>query len=320
MDIGLLTDSVEDLTFDQTLDLANEVGLSCVEFAAGNWSTSPHIDVPALLENRRGRAEFLRSVESRGLRISALNASGNQLHPRDGKRNDKMVRDIIRLAGEFGVTTIVLMSGLPGGTPNDQMPNWITTSWPPETTEMLDYQWNDVAIPYWHDLAAFASANGITRMAIEMHGNQIVFSVPGVLRLRSEIGDIVGANLDPSHLIWMGADPLRAVTALGSAIYYVHAKDTRVEDASAVRSRLEPLTLPFVDERAWNFVTVGRGHDFEWWTTFVDTLASVGYDGTLSIEHEDASVSGVDGVREAAALLHRVLAQRSAVKSSSVSA
>ena len=48
MDIGLLTDSVEDLTFDQTLDLANEVGLSCVEFAAGNWSTSPHIDVPAL--------------------------------------------------------------------------------------------------------------------------------------------------------------------------------------------------------------------------------------------------------------------------------
>ena len=72
---------------------------------------------------------------------------------------------------------------------------------------MLNYQWNDVAIPYWHDLAAFATAHGVTCMAIEMHGNQIVFSVPGVLRLRSEIGDIVGANLDPSHLIWMGADP-----------------------------------------------------------------------------------------------------------------
>jgi sugar phosphate isomerase/epimerase len=111
----------------------------------------------------------------------------------------------------------------------------------------------------------------------------------------------------------MGADPMRAVTALGSALYYVHAKDTRVEDASAVRSRLEPLTLPFVAERAWNFVTVGRGHDIEWWTTFVDTLASVGYDGPLSIEHEDASVSGVDGVREAAALLHQVLAQRTSV-------
>ena len=95
MDIGLLTDSVEDLTFDQTLDLANEVGISCVEFAAGNWSTSPHIDVPALLENRRARTDFLAAVEYRGLRISALNASGNQLHPRDGQRNDKMVRDVI---------------------------------------------------------------------------------------------------------------------------------------------------------------------------------------------------------------------------------
>ena len=165
----------------------------------------------ALLESRRGRSDFLAAVASRGLRISALNASGNQLHPRDGRRNDKMVRDVIRLAGEFGVTTIVLMSGLPGGTPTDQMPNWITTSWPPETTEMLNYQWNDVAIPYWHDLAAFAAANGVTRLAIEMHGNQIVFSVPGVLRLREEIGEIVGANLDPSHLIWMGADPLKAV-------------------------------------------------------------------------------------------------------------
>lgn len=319
MDIGLLTDSVEDLTFDETLDLASEVGISCVEFAAGNWSTSPHIDVPALLESRRGRADFLAAVDSRGLRISALNASGNQLHPRDGKRNDKMVRDVIRLAGEFGVTTIVLMSGLPGGTPTDQMPNWITTSWPPETTEMLNYQWNDVAIPYWHDLADFAAANGVTRLAIEMHGNQIVFSVPGVLRLREEIGEIVGANLDPSHLIWMGADPLKAVTALSSAVYYVHAKDTRVEERSAVRSRLEPLTLPYVEERAWNFVTVGRGHDIEWWTTFVDTLASVGFDGTLSIEHEDASVPGVEGVREAAALLHRVLAQRSSANASTVS-
>jgi sugar phosphate isomerase/epimerase len=319
VDIGLLTDSVEDLTFDETLDLANEVGISCVEFAAGNWSTSPHIDVPALLASRRGRNDFLAAIDSRGLRISALNASGNQLHPRDGKRNDKMVRDIIALAGEIGVTTIVLMSGLPGGTPTDQMPNWITTSWPPETTEMLDYQWNDVAIPYWHDLAAFAAANGVTRLAIEMHGNQIVFSVPGVLRLREEIGEIVGANVDPSHLIWMGADPLKAVTALGSAVYYVHAKDTRVEERSAVRSRLEPLTLPFVDERAWNFVTVGRGHDIEWWTTFVDTLSSVGFDGTLSIEHEDASVPGVEGVREAAALLNRVLAQRSSANASTVS-
>ncbi|WP_347346590.1 sugar phosphate isomerase/epimerase [Microbacterium sp.] len=307
MHIGLLTDSVASLSLDDTLDLARDIGARSVEFAAGDWSTSPHIDVPGLLRSESDRAELLRRIAGRGLDLAALNASGNQLHPVHHIEYDGKVRDVIRLAGALGVTTVVLMSGLPAGAPGDTVPNWITTSWPPETTRVHDYQWNDVVLPYWADLAAFATAEGIERLAVEMHANQVVFSVPGVLRLREAIGPIVAANLDPSHLLWMGADPLAAADALAGVVAHVHAKDTRIEERAAVRSLLDPLTVPHVDERSWNFVTVGRGHDVRWWAAFVDRLRAGGYDGVLSIEHEDARVDGVDGVREAAGVLRDAL-------------
>ena len=64
------------------------------------------------------------------------------------------------------------------------------------------------------------------RLCVELHGNQLVYNVPSLLRLRAPIGPVVGANLDPSHLMWMGADPIAAIDALGDAILHVHAKDT----------------------------------------------------------------------------------------------
>jgi hypothetical protein len=53
------------------------------------------------------------------------------------------------------VPAVVLMSGLPAAR-GELTPNRITTSWPPETLEVLDYQWNQIALPYWLDLAGFA--------------------------------------------------------------------------------------------------------------------------------------------------------------------
>ncbi len=54
----------------------------------------------------------------------------------------------------------------------------------------------------------------------------------------------------------------------------------------------------------------GYGHDEAWWRGFVDTLADVGYDGVLSIEHEDPAMSAVEGVEKSVALLRRVLGAR----------
>ncbi|KHK97802.1 hypothetical protein LK09_09940 [Microbacterium mangrovi] len=306
MEIGLLTDGVGHLTRTAALDFAAGLGLTRVEFAAGNWSAAPHLDVDDLLAHADARRILQGDLDARGLRLSALNASGNQLHPVDGERNDALVRGVIRLAGELDVDTVVLMSGLPGA-PGDSMPNWITTSWPPETTATLEYQWNDVALPYWSELAAFAVSCGVTRLAVEMHANQLVYSVPSLQRLRDAVGPVVGANFDPSHLFWMGADPLAAIAALSGAIHHVHAKDTRIEPSVAVRSRLESLTVLPVAERSWNYVTVGRGHDAAYWAQLMAALGAAGYDGTLSIEHEDYAVDPEAGVREAAGVLEDAL-------------
>jgi sugar phosphate isomerase/epimerase len=302
VEIGLLTDGVGHMSREAAFDLAAGLGLTRVELAAGNWSTAPHMDLDALLDSAVERSALQAQLDACGLRLSALNASGNQLHPVDGPRNDALVRKTVRLAGELGVDTVVLMSGLPGA-PGDSMPNWITTSWPPETTATLEYQWNDVALPYWHDLAAFAVRSGVSKLAVEMHANQLVYSVPSLLRLRDEVGPIVGANVDPSHLFWMDADPLAAIAALAGSIHHVHAKDTRIEASVGVRSRLETLTVLPVAERSWNYVTVGRGHDAAYWAEAMTALRAAGYDGTLSIEHEDYAVDPRDGIVEAAGVL-----------------
>jgi len=147
MKIGLITDSVSHLPFESALDLAKRLGLSSVEVATGSWSDAPHADLDALVSSDQARAEFIDKISSRGLTLSALTANGNQLHPTAGKEQDQVVHDTIEVASELEVPTVVLMSGLPGAR-GDSSPNWVTTSWPPENLDILDYQWNQVAIPY----------------------------------------------------------------------------------------------------------------------------------------------------------------------------
>lgn len=308
MKIGLITDSVSHLSFEEALDLAKAHGLSSVEVATGNWSQSPHADLPALVASAEARAEFAGRIGDRGLTLSALNANGNQLHPASGRAHDKVIRDTITVASALGVSTVVMMSGLPGAR-GDSTPNWITTAWPPENMDILAYQWNDVAIPYWKRLAAFARDKGV-RLAVEPCGGQLVHSTSTMLRLIENVGeDVVGANIDPSHLMWMGADIPTVIRSLGSAIFHVHAKDVRVNKPEACRNGLldtTPLTDP--RSRAWNYVTLGLGHPAgsTFWADFVYTLRSVGFDGTVSIEHEDALVNSVEGVGRAATLLKEV--------------
>jgi sugar phosphate isomerase/epimerase len=108
--------------------------------------------------------------------------------------------------------------------------------------------------------------------------------------------------------MWMGADPLMAVEALGSAIYYVHAKDTRIEAGPAgIDGLFDTRPASSVGERAWNYVTLGHGHGEEWWRRFCGALRQVGYDDVLSIEHEDATMMPREGVRESVELLKRTL-------------
>jgi sugar phosphate isomerase/epimerase len=117
----------------------------------------------------------------------------------------------------------------------------------------------------------------------------------------------VGANLDPSHLTWMGADPLAAIDALGDAIVHVHAKDTYLNRSrQATTGLLENGPLTDIPARSWTYITLGYGHGESWWREFCYRLRMVGYDGWLSIEHEDVILSRMEGARRSVDLLRAV--------------
>ena len=158
------------------------------------------------------RRRFSAAFESRGLEVISLNANGNPLHPTQPQQGE-CLKDTIRVAGELGIKTVCTMSGLPAGREGDLMPNWVVSSWPPETQAILKYQWEEKLLPFWSDIADLARASGVERIALELHGNQCVYNAPSLLKLRAAIGPAIGANLDPSHLFWMGADPLAAAEA-----------------------------------------------------------------------------------------------------------
>jgi sugar phosphate isomerase/epimerase len=182
------------------------------------------------------------------------------------------------------------------------------SSWPPETQDILRYQWQEKLIPFWTDIAAMAQHCGVERIALELHGNQCVYNVPSLLKLRDEIGPVIGANLDPSHLFWMGADPLVAAEALGDAIYHVHAKDTMLNGpVQATTSLLENGSLMDIPARSWSYITLGFGHGEEWWRQFCYRLKMAGYDGWLSIEHEDVLLNSLEGLGKSVSLLQGVM-------------
>ena len=308
MQIGLVTDSLAHLPLKTLLPTVAGFGVTMLEFGCGNWSPAPHLGLDALLASERERSDFLARVRDHGLSICALNCSGNPLLPgAAGDAHRTVTSKTIQLAGLMGVPRVVMMSGCPGG-PGDANANWVTTAWPPEAARVLDLQWSEQLVPYWRGLVAEAHAAGVENLCLELHGQQNVYNVRTLFRLREAVGAVVGANLDPSHLFWMGADPLAAAGALGDAIYHVHAKDTRINaSVASVHGLIDTTPMDQLEQRAWSYVTLGRGHDVSWWRAFIGAVKSAGYDGVLSIEHEDLALSPEDGVQESVDLLRQAL-------------
>ncbi len=308
MRIGLVTDSLGHLDRESMLDACRSMGIAALEIGCGAWSGAPHLDLAAMLASDTERRALLAAIERRGLELVALNCSGNPLHPgASGADHRRVAEGTIRLAPLLGVKRVVMMSGCPGG-PGDANANWITTAWPPETAEVLAWQWRERITPFWQDLTRLAEQSGVT-IALELHGQQSVYNVPTLFRLRGAVGPRIGANLDPSHLMWMGADPAAAARALGPAIHHVHAKDTRIDASNAALSSVIDTT-PMADHahRAWSYVTLGDGHALPWWKTFLAALKTAGYDDVLSIEHEDVSCTPEEGVARSVELLQQAMA------------
>ncbi|RFU66601.1 sugar phosphate isomerase/epimerase family protein [Peribacillus glennii] len=312
MKLGVFTVLYQNLPFEEMLDKLAGMGVEAVELGTGNYPGNSHCNPDELLESPEKLKGFKRAVESRGMIISGLSNHGNPLHP------DKKVavsahetwRKTVKLAERLEVPVINGFSGCPGDHPQAKFPNWVTCSWPPEYTEVLDWQWNEVVIPYWKEEAKFAEQHGINQIAFEMHPGFVVYNPETLLKLREQAGPSIGANFDPSHLLWQGINPVEAIKKLGKeeAIFHFHAKDTYLDKANiSVNGVLDTKHYSDILNRSWTFRSVGYGQDEKAWKDMVSTLRAVGYDYVISIEHEDMLASVDEGLGKAISLLKGAL-------------
>ena len=313
MKLALCTDVLSSLPFTAMLDKVKSYGISGVEMTAGGWSPCPHVKTEELLASSAKLEQFKQALAQREIRIVALNCSGNPLAPGElGETHTRSSYRAVELAGKLGVKKIVMMSGLPGGGPDDRVPNWITStvSWPDYMPGVIEYQWNEVAIPWWKKFVQHARKHGVEQIAIEEFPCQLVYNPSTLLRLRNAVDDMIGINLDPSHLIAMGADPIAAARKLEGAVFHVHGKDARIERGLAdIDGLLEYQPVTATKTRTWNYVAVGCGQDLKWLKEFFSVLRMTGYDGDVSLEMEDLTMSVEAGLQTSIDALNATLSR-----------
>ena len=309
MKLSVLANLYGGKPLDEALAKITSLGVHSVEIGAGGYPGKDHCNPAELLADEKKLEAFKATFKKYDVEICALACHGNPIHPDKAiakQFHDDMVNAIL-LAEKIGVDTIVGFSGCPGSDPDAKRPSWITCPWPDDFLDTLKYQW-EVMIAYWKDMTAFAKSHGVTKIALEMHPGFCVYNPETLLKLRAEVGDVIGANLDPSHLIWQGINPVIAARNLAGAIYHVHAKDTKIDDFNASANGVLD-TKHYGDElnRAWIFRTVGYGHGEDYWRDFVSALRLVGYDKVLSIEHEDSLMTIDEGLEKAVRFLDGVM-------------
>jgi sugar phosphate isomerase/epimerase len=326
MRLGAYTAILHDRSIDDTLAVLKDLGLDSAEINSGGFLPAPHLPIAQIRASGDAREEYLGKFAAAGIVLTALNCNGNPLHPDPevGARHGQDVRDAIELAALLGVRRVVTMSGLPAAERGGRLPSWSVLAWESATLDAMDYQWGEVAVPYWKDIQARARDADV-KVCIEMHPHNVVYNPATMVRLAESIGAThVGAEMDPSHLFWQGIDPVAAIGALGDLVYNAAAKDTRINGAAKINGVLdnrhdrvrpdEPgavglggrYTLSRWPENAsWDFVAVGRGHDVAYWTRFLQALEKVDPDMAVNIEHEDRELDQIEGLRYAAETLLR---------------
>jgi len=323
MKLGVYNAILHDKPLPEALATVASLGLEGIEINSGGFLPPVHIPVADLLSGTVTPAEYLAVFEGTGVSIAGLNCNGNPLHPDPevGPEDADDLRNSIKVAGLLGIDRVVTMSGLPAAHAGGQWPAWHVNTWDSGYLDSQDYQWDQVAVPFWTEIDALARENGV-KVAIEMHPQNLVFNPPTMKRLVDKTGAThVGAEMDPSHLFWQGIDPVAAIEWLGPLVFHAAAKDTRINDNCKIYGVLDerftripldqnPTGLggrhvvnKWPEDSAWDFVAVGRGHDSEFWSRLLTASEAVDPDMWVNIEHEDGAFGPLEGLQVAAETL-----------------
>jgi sugar phosphate isomerase/epimerase len=282
--LGLLTAAFPSLSLAEVGGWAADNGFEALEIAcwpsAGaerrRYAGVSHLDVDDL-DNAAARA-VRDLVESRGLTISSLAYYPNPLDPDAGQRAQAQahLRKVIEAAARLEVNLVGTFIGRDQNQPME-----------PAFAEVLEQ---------WPPLVRFAADRGV-RIAIENcpmifstdewpGGRNLAYS-PALWRRLFEAmpGDTLGLNLDPSHLVWQLIDIERAVRDFSSRIYHVHAKDLEINRDGLYENGVMALGMGWQVPRMPGLGEVP-------WNRFIAALIKGGYDGVVSVEHEDRAFEG----------------------------
>lgn len=310
MKLSVFSPVLANMSLEDALKYLSGLGVDAMELGAGGFPGKAHADIIELDKDKNKVKALKNLFDKYGMEIAALSVHGNGVHP--DKNIAKVATDefeaACRVAEQLGVHHVVTFSGCPGDGKGDK-PNWVTCPWPNDFTQILDYQWNDVLIPYWKKEAKVAADHGV-KVCLEMHPGFCVYNPETMMKLRNAVGETMGANFDPSHLLWQGIDMAAAIKYLGKAVHFFHAKDTYIDrQNTAVNGVLDTKSYALELQRSWYFRTVGYGNcDFK---EMISMLRLVGYDHVLSIEHEDSLMTPKEGLEKAIAYLKSVMIRES---------
>jgi sugar phosphate isomerase/epimerase len=289
----------------EALKIIKGIGCEMVEIGTGNYPGNAHCNPETLLKSSQAMEDFKKTIKESGLTISALSCHGNPIHPNKKIADDhtRVHEATVQLANKLGVDTVIGFPGCPGANKEATIPAWQIVAWPDDFAKSLEWQWNEVVIPFWQKQAKIAADFNV-KLAFEPHPGFVVYNGETMLKLRNACGKSIGCNLDPSHLFWQGMDPIKVVRLLKDVIFHVHAKDSKIDSINTeVNGVLDSKPYGKEIDRSWIFRSVGYGHDLLWWKDFVSALRLVGYDKVLSIEHEDSLMAMEEGLSKAFATL-----------------
>lgn len=300
MKLGFLTACLPDLQLSEIAGWAAENGYEALEVAA--WPklgdrpfTATHIDAASLTTD--GAAEVTETFEQHGLELSSLAYYDNNLHP-DPQERAAINRHVLACIDAAALLGVPSVGTFVGRDPNRTV-----------AENLKDAE--GVFAP----LVAYANDHGV-RIIIEncvMEGWH-PDGYPGNLAYSPELWEWMFGlglylNYDPSHLIWMGIDPIEAVRPYVDRVEHAQAKDIQVFTERRNRygypgkavARGNPWDVGW-----WRYRVPGLG-DVDW-RRLIDVLYEGGFDGALSVEHEDPVWGGNEArIKTGLQVAHRTL-------------
>jgi hypothetical protein len=169
---------------------------------------------------------------------------------------------------------------------------------------MVDAGYQDFA-DRWNPILDVFDEVGV-RFAHEVHPSEIAYDYWTTQRALEAVDHrpAFGLNWDPSHFVWQDLDPVGFLWDFKDRIYHVDCKDAKRQVGNGRNGRMGSHLAWADPRRGWDFVSTGHG-DVPWEACF-RMLNTIGYDGPISVEWEDAGMDRLVGAPEALEFVRRL--------------